>query len=371
MTAFSLVALPIFLLVLVGRYQKEIRNWLCFAIQKPDVTDDGAANDQSDVKRMAPYPAQPIKGRDRYRVMMDIRKLDSQNWLTLDKNYMAEHRVRDHLLREKRDQVLRCLPESADACQEALEEVSSFLCQRFGNMFGKTFQGGQMFIENRMTGEKFNISGRGPEGHNTDALEAAVRLTMEDLSILMQNDEGEYYLAASASLFPTGWTVDERIGWTISRLHEPVPLWHQHVASSVSKFLARLTPASPMERSNYFVEVKRPDENLFEILYRPNALCEKELKDPSPEEIIIRRERQTFRRLPRTGAIVFGVKTYLTPIDQLLMQELENLVTEMGTWPDYVSEYKGKDVWGAKVLEFYQKRAAKLDQHDERLKAEV
>jgi ABC-type Fe3+-hydroxamate transport system substrate-binding protein len=55
---------------------------------------------------------------------------------------------------------------------------------------------------------------------------------------------------------------------------------------------------------------------------------------------------------------VFGVKTYLTPISQLPMQELENLAKEMKTWPEYVSEYKGKDVWGRKVLEYYNKRVA-------------
>lgn len=113
-----------------------------------------------------------------------------------------------------------------------------------------------------------------------------------------------------------------------------------------------------MERSNYFVEIKRPDENLFEILYRPGSLCEKELNNPLPDEIIIRRERQTFRRLPRTNTIVFGVKTYLTPLDQLPMQELENLVTEMKSWPEHVSEYKGKHVWSEKVLEFYNNRMA-------------
>ena len=129
-----------------------------------------------------------------------------------------------------------------------------------------------------------------------------------------------------------------------------------------TRFLARLTPNSPMERSNYFVEIKRPDENLIEILYRPKGLCEKGLSDPSPEEIIIRRERQTFRRLPKTGTILFGVKTYLTTLDQLPMQELENLATEMKSWPQYVSEYKGKDVWGAKVLEFYQSRSAQRDE---------
>ncbi|KAJ5645707.1 hypothetical protein N7507_011718 [Penicillium longicatenatum] len=306
---------------------------------------------------MAPYPAQPIRGRERYRILMDVRRLDTQNWLTLDKNYMDEHRVRDQLLREKRDNVLQCLPESLVACQETLEEVSEFLCERFPGMFKKTVQGNETWVENKTTKERFNISGQATV-NSTDALEAAVRLTMEDLSVLMMNDDGEYYLAASASLFPTGWTVDQRIGWTISQMHEPVPLWHQQVANSVSKFLARLSPTSPMERSNYFVEIKRPDEDLYQILYRPGSLCEKELIDPSPNEIIIRRERQTFRRLPRTGAIVFGVKTYLTPISQLPMQELENLAKEMKTWPEYVSEYKGKDVWGRKVLEYYNKRVA-------------
>lgn len=111
-----------------------------------------------------------------------------------------------------------------------------------------------------------------------------------------------------------------------------------------------------MERSNYFIEVKRPNETLSDILYRPGPLCEKEHNSPSPQEIIIRRERQTFRRLPRTGAIVFGVKTYLTTIDQLPLQELENLVTEMRSWPDHVGQYKGRDVWGANVLEFYRDR---------------
>lgn len=126
--------------------------------------------------------------------MMDIRKLDSQNWLTLDKNYMEEHRVRDHLLREKRGKVLQCLSESVEACQEALEEVSSFLCERFPSMFQTETMDGKQFIHNRMTGEKFQIDNAVPYEKPTDALEAAVRLTMEDLSILMKNDEGEYYL---------------------------------------------------------------------------------------------------------------------------------------------------------------------------------
>ncbi|KAA8651581.1 heme-dependent oxidative N-demethylase family protein [Aspergillus tanneri] len=292
---------------------------------------------------------------------MDVRKLDVQNWLTIDKNYMDEHQIRGQLLQQEKNKVLQCLPESYEACLEALEEVVDFLCQRFSNMFERKKSGDESTVYNKMTGETFVFGG---QNRDVDPLEIAVRLTMEDLSILMKNADDEYYLAASASLFPVGWTVQERIGWTISRLHNPVPLWHQQVANSVSKFLTRLTPSSPMERSNYFVEVKRPDEDLFEILYRPTTLSE-ENQDPSPQDIVIRRERQTFRRLLRTGAIVFGVKTFLTTLEELPMQELENLAKEIKSWPEYVGEYKGRGVWGAKALEFCEKKKSQLQRPDE------
>ncbi|PYH95097.1 hypothetical protein BO71DRAFT_378204 [Aspergillus ellipticus CBS 707.79] len=355
MNTLSCIAFAIFLLLLiVTRYRKSLPlRWNQHRAQHPGCND---------IKRMTPYPAQPIKGRERYRVMMDVRRLDVANWLTVDKNYMDEHVVRSELLQTEKKKVIQCLPESYDACLEALEEVVDFLCQRFPNIFEQKC-GSETVIHNNMTGETFTFGG---EKRDVDPLEIAVRLTMEDLSILMKNEDDEYYLAASASLFPVGWTVQERIGWTISKLHNPVPLWHQQVANSVSKFLARLTPASPMERSNYFVEVKRPDEDLFEILYRPTSLSE-DNPDPAPQDIVIRRERQTFRRLPRTGTIVFGVKTILTTLDELPMQELQNLAKEIKSWPEYVGEYKGREVWGAKALEFCEKKSQLYEQEKEKM----
>lgn len=194
MTTFSLMTLSIFAILVIIRYHKAIINSSKNILTRSGLLKNVAADDPSNVKRLAPYPAQPIRGRKQYRVMMDIRRLDSQNWLTLDKNYMEEHHVRDHLLREKKSEVLRCLPESLESCHEALEEVSEFLCQRFPNMFRKISENNQEFIENCMTGEKFDLRRSVSDGNDTDALEAAVRLTMEDLSILMLNEEGEYYL---------------------------------------------------------------------------------------------------------------------------------------------------------------------------------
>ena len=72
---------------------------------------------------------------------------------------------------------------------------------------------------------------------------------------------------------------------------------------------------------------------------------------PSPpkiEEIRIRHERQTLRRLPRSNAVLFMVRTYLTPI-VVLENEKDNLFAfreAINAWPPEMAHYKGKDLWG-------------------------
>lgn len=149
---------------------------------------------------MAPYPADPIRGRERYRVMMDVRRLDTRNWLTIDKNYISEHAVRRALLQREKSKVLQCLPESRAACGEALEEVVAFLCARFPGMFEceRTGEKG-MTVRNKAVGETFVVGGEDEkgDGDGSEALEVAARLAMEDLSVLMKNADGEYYLYVS------------------------------------------------------------------------------------------------------------------------------------------------------------------------------
>lgn len=140
-----------------------------------------------------PRPVQPIKGREKYRVMMDVRRMEPANWLSLDANYLPEHRVRSQLLAHEKHRVLRCLPESGGACMEVLEEVVGFLCGRFPDAFERTVgrDGKGTCVANKLTGESF-VFGTGQDA--LEPLEIAVRLTMEDLSVLLENADGEYYL---------------------------------------------------------------------------------------------------------------------------------------------------------------------------------
>lgn len=116
-----------------------------------------------------------------------------------------------------------------------------------------------------------------------------------------------------------------------------------------------MTAATPMERASYFVQVTYPGEPMPSILFQPNGVVHENLH-PRPEHIIVRKERQGFSRLPKSGAILFTVKTSLTPLPELPLDEMESLVTELQSWPEDTARYKGRDHWGDVVVALCQER---------------
>ena len=68
-------------------------------------------------------------------------------------------------------------------------------------------------------------------------METAARLAMEDFNILVKDLEmGEYLLMASATLFPAGWQLQERIGTSMANLHSPVPGWQEKLGGTVNRY---------------------------------------------------------------------------------------------------------------------------------------
>jgi hypothetical protein len=67
--------------------------------------------------------------------------------------------------------------------------------------------------------------------------------------------------------------------------------------------------------------------------------CPTRIEGLTPDRIIFRVERQTLRRLPHSRAIVFGIRTYLTPLTELVKEEgvPERLKNAVKGWSE--------DVW--------------------------
>jgi hypothetical protein len=183
------------------------------------------------LQQVEPYQFPPLKVKTSTRMAMGLKRLDDSNWLTIDSNYLAEHTLRQHLLATNRSNVIECLPPSLPACHEVLDTAVSFLTSRFPSQFSTSKTPSGLVIHNSTTGETFPV---GSQCQNP--LEVAALLAMEDFNILMKDPEtGDYLLQASATLFPAGWKLQERIGTSMSCLHAPVPGWTEKLGAHVNR----------------------------------------------------------------------------------------------------------------------------------------
>lgn len=135
---------------------------------------------------------------------------------------------------------------------------------------------------------------------------------------------------------------------------------------SLERFFRRMAVGKPVIRNNYFIQTVRPlheregddDEDPEELAWSestngPEDSFEaggrfappKDKPGPTSETLRLRTERQTLRRLPKSGAIVFTIRTYLIPLEELGREKgvPGRLASSMRGWPVEVGDYKGKD----------------------------
>jgi hypothetical protein len=112
-----------------------------------------------------------------------------------------------------------------------------------------------------------------------------------------------------------------------------------------------------MERSAWFIQLLPKGASLIStktlFIQRPADFYPgKSLGQLRAENVVVRRERQTFRRLEKSEAVLFSVKTNLEKLVDMDEEDLVGLAMEIRSWPDEVACYRGRDVWGKCVLGF-------------------
>ena len=134
--------------------------------------------------------------------------------------------------------------------------------------------------------------------------------------------------------------------------------------TSLGRFMKRLPVEKPVVRNNYVLQVvdqttDRPDDEKFvdrDELGWASTMMGEEFPDGqihkhsgpkwepantvTPEMIALRTERQTLRRLPKTGAILFTIRTYTTPVVKLAQEPgvPGRLASAVRSWPEAVAK---------------------------------
>jgi len=143
-------------------------------------------------------------------------------------------------------------------------------------------------------------------------LYAASRLVADDLC-LMERRHGEWRLTALSLSAPTFFTAADAVGKSLAGLHGPVPGFGDNLLGRVGRVFEGLRPGLILQRRNWTVV------NTGE-LHTPHAEPVRaripDITDPGAE-LYLRVERQTLRRLPRTGGALFTIRVWRHPLADL------------------------------------------------------
>lgn len=162
------------------------------------------------------------------------------------------------------------------------------------------------------------------------ALPEAAAAHHEDMCLLTRHpDEDIYRLVGAAVAFPTDWHPRYKMGLPLAAMHAPIQGYAEQLASGVDHFMAKLKPGKIFGRCNWFIS---PTPELRWIADQPPEIAFGAVTaDNAGETLFVRSERQTLRRLPETGAILFTIGVYVAPLGRLLHSNVSLLAAAMET----------------------------------------
>lgn len=177
---------------------------------------------------------------------------------------------------------------------------------------------------------------RGPTAREGwPALYAAARAVADDL-VLMEKRAGAWTVTAISLSAPSFFSVPEVLGRPLDQIHAPVHGFSDRFLSRVVRIFEGLRPGLVLQRRNWTIA------NSAEP-FMPDAVAMRARIDAiepasAGEELFVRVERQTLRRLPRTGGALFTIRVWLHPLGALA-REPERLAAFARAWksapPDF------------------------------------
>jgi hypothetical protein len=290
-----------------------------------------------------PFEAGPFRHR------VGLRPVEDHDWLATGAYADALLTHRQRLLAERHDDVVGAIPEAYDASAETLALVGAWLDRHAPH---RTAAG-------PMPATPTTPGGRHP-------IDAAGRLVAEDLCVMLPTTDGTV-LGAASLCFPTRWRLRDKLGRPMGAIHTPVPRYAAQIGAATDKALAHLpVDGSARWRANWSL-LDDPE------LHQPGghgvtAVAEGIDAASAGERVWLRVERQTLRRLPRSGAALFTILVLQRRLASLAGRPdvLASLRATLQAMPDDVAAYKSITPLRSAVLSWIADRADESRQPEPR-----
>jgi hypothetical protein len=145
-------------------------------------------------------------------------------------------------------------------------------------------------------------------------LRQAAGLVDDDLCLMEQGEDG-WTLTAASLCAPSFFSAEEVVGKSLAQLHGPVAGFGEKLLPRVDRIFSALATDSIVERRNWSVVASG------ELFLPSSAPVRARQPLIAPEdagrELHLRMERQTLRRLPQTGGLLFTIRIWRHPLDDL------------------------------------------------------
>lgn len=233
---------------------------------------------------------------DKKKTLPGIGPLAVDGWLIEDESFAAQMAERDRLISDMPKRVFADSGASPEAKQEVLEEILRLLCTRASYKVGVN-------EVTRPDGVLVSLDG--------DPLLVAARLVQEDLC-LHEKKGDEHVLTAAILCFPASWTLAEKVGRPLSGIHATVEEYDGDIGKRVQRLFDGLKVGRPIWRYN-LLQYVRPD------LFQPRSETDVRSADEDyGSGAYTRSEHQALVRMPKSGAVLFAIHTYVVKQDDKL-----------------------------------------------------
>ena len=224
------------------------------------------------------------------RALPGIQPLDLANWLHIDEVYAAQMAERRRLLKALPNKVIATTKGSDAAVREALEMIVQQVL---------TLEGFERIDDDVL---------RCPDGHRVSLLGAPLHvmgeLVQEDICILQKpTGSAEHILSAAVLCFPALWTLSEKIGHPMGRIHAPVQEYTEDIKRRVQRLFDGVKVGRPLWRFNR--------AHAGPQLFQPRLEQEYRAHEAGDTPEFLRAERQSLIRLPVSEAVIFSIHTYV------------------------------------------------------------
>ncbi|OCJ13931.1 hypothetical protein A6U87_26840 [Rhizobium sp. AC44/96] len=257
-----------------------------------------------------------------------LMPLDPTRWIEPDADWSRYVGEKQALVSTNRGEVFVAEDGTENAQREALELLQAHLAERHP----------QLPRDGAQT------------GYTLPPLLRAGLLIQDDLVIMRRKADG-WHLVAGFVAFPSSWSLQEKFARPMQAIHADVPGFGEGTrnAALITRIFDNLQVAQPVERMNWSI-------NLTDDLFLPLS---KHRRPPQAEAFTLaqrfaRVERQTLRKLPVAGDILFTIRVYIDPIAAIASHPkaatlAASFATQLENLDEHQAAYKGLSLQKAEL----------------------